>query len=80
MRVTAVSSYRVSLVSSFLLITFAGALGSVLDLVKHTFICLWAIQYLMTPCYVSTWLAPRVLNSRYTHAGCPRQKRLPSWL
>lgn len=62
-RMTAVSLCRVPPVSFCLLITSASALGSVLDLVKHTFICLRAVSSDTLLC--QHMVCPRVLNSSH---------------
>lgn len=60
-RTAVVSLCRAPPVSFCLLITFAAAWGSVLDLVKHTFICLWAVSSDTLLC--QHMACPRVLNS-----------------
>lgn len=63
MRMTAVSLCRVPPVSFCLLITSASALGSGLDLAKHTFICLQGVSSDTLLC--QHMACPRVLNSSH---------------
>lgn len=60
---TAVPLCRMPPVSACLLITTASTLGSVLDLVKHTFICLQGVSSDTLLC--QHMVCPRVLNSSH---------------